>query len=84
MARAVKQSGRQKKIFIESLPELIDCALADDQDLILTVEINPDSGSRRIHAFSGKFISPCMLRKLIGLAEAERDEGSRVISCEWK
>jgi hypothetical protein len=84
MSRAVKQSGRQKKIFIESLPELIDAVLADDQDFILTAETDPDTGARRIHAFSGKFISSCMLRKLLGFAEAQRDEGSRVITCEWK
>jgi len=61
------------------LPTLIESAIADNDDLILTVECDPDSGKRMIHLMTGRFVTPCMLRKLIGEAESQTDEGSRHI-----
>lgn len=61
------------------LPALIESAIADNDDLILTVEGDPDSGTRTMHLMTGKFVTPCMLRKLIGQAESQKDEGSRHI-----
>jgi hypothetical protein len=61
---------------------MIEYTLAEGNDFILTVENDPETGSCRIHAFSGKFVSPCMLRKLEGLVEAGRDEGYRQIICD--
>jgi len=82
MARSRTRRER-KKSFVESLPELIKYTLAEGNDFILTVENDPETGSCRIHAFSGKFVSPCMLRKLEGLLESGRDEGYRQITCDW-
>jgi len=61
------------------LPALIESAIAGNDDLILTVEADPDSGTQMIHLMTGKFVTPCMLRKLIGQAESQIDEGSRHI-----
>jgi hypothetical protein len=82
MARSRTGSRRQKS-FVDSLPEMISHTLAQRNDFILTFETDPDTGSCRVHAFSGKFITSCMLRKLEGLAESERDEGSLQVSCDW-
>jgi len=82
--RLLLQNLHQPGIPGESLPELINAALAGDQDFIFTAEADPDTGSCSIHAFSGKFIVSYILRKLLGLAEAERNEGRRVITGEWK
>jgi hypothetical protein len=65
---------------MDLLPELVVTALAHDNDFIMTFETDPDSGVRKLYAMSGKFISPCMLRKLIRQAESQRDEGSTMIS----
>ncbi|WP_321507999.1 hypothetical protein [uncultured Methanoregula sp.] len=83
MARPRKRSRRQEKFPVESLPVIIGQALADNDDFILTYETDPETGSRKIHAFTGKYISSCMLRKLRGLAESQKDEGSRKISGNW-
>ncbi|MFA4876618.1 MAG: hypothetical protein WC586_04330 [Methanoregula sp.] len=80
MAKARKVK-KPKKIFpAESLPKLVEDALARNEDFILTVETDPDTGSQRIHAMTGKYISACMLRKLLGLAESQQDEGNRILS----
>ena len=62
-----------------TLPALAETAMASNEDLILTVEVDPDSGKRTVHLLTGKFVTPCMLRKLIGQAESQKDEGSRHI-----
>jgi len=51
-------------------------ALDKREDLILTFETDPDTGAERLYAMTGEFVSECMLRKLIGKAESQRDEGS--------
>jgi hypothetical protein len=83
MAMPKKTRGRQKKPLTDTLPELLASAVATDNDFILTFETDPDTGKRMIHAMTGKFITPCMLRKLTGLAESQRDEGSKIVSGKW-
>jgi hypothetical protein len=76
-----KKTGRS---LISTLPEMLDTAIAGHNDFILTFETDPDTGRRKIHVFSGRFVSPCMLRKLAGLAESQRDEGSIMVSGKWQ
>jgi hypothetical protein len=45
-------------------------------DFILTVETDPDTGAEHLYVMTGRFVSACMLRKLAGQAESQRDEGS--------
>lgn len=84
MAHPGKRGKKKKTAFVASIPGLIESALCSNDDLILTIKTDPDTGSRRAYAFTGKFISPCMMRKLIGLSESCRDEGSRVLWCDWR
>lgn len=58
------------------LPGMLACALDKKEDFIVTVEIDPDTGTEHLYAMTGRFISACMLRKLTGQAESQRDEGS--------
>jgi hypothetical protein len=74
---------RPVKPVIDLLPELLVNALARHDDFIVTCETDPGTGKKMIHIISGKFVTPCMLRKLLGQAEAQRDEGSSVVSREW-
>jgi hypothetical protein len=83
MAMPEKPGRRQKKPLIETLPELLVNAVATDHDFVLTFETDPDTGVRKIHVMTGKFVTPCMLRKLTGLAASQRDEGSTMISRKW-
>jgi hypothetical protein len=69
---------------IDLLPELLVKALARHDDFIVTCETDPDTAKKMIHILSGKFVTPCMLRKLQGQAEAQRDEGSSVVSGNWE
>jgi len=71
------------KPVIDILPELLVRALARHDDFIVTCETDPDTGKKMIHLISGKFVTPCMLRKLMGQAEAQRDEGASVVSRKW-
>jgi hypothetical protein len=75
---------RPVKPVIDLLPELLVQALARHDDFIVTCETDPDTAKKKIHILSGKFVTPCMLRKLIGQAASQRDEGSVVISRKWK
>ena len=54
------------------MPELLVTAIAGNNNVILTVETDPDSCMQTIHIMIGKFISPCMIQKLIGQAEFQR------------
>ena len=65
------------------MPELLVRALARHDDFIVTCETDPDTGNEQIHMLSGKFVTSCMLRKLLGQAESQRDEGALVVSGKW-
>jgi hypothetical protein len=71
------------KPVIDLLPELLVRALAHNDDFIVTCEMDPETEEKKIHIISGKFVTPCMLRKLMGQAEAQRDEGASVVSGKW-
>jgi hypothetical protein len=74
---------RRVKPVIDLLPELLVKALARHDDFIVTYETDPDTAGMKIHVLSGKFFTPCMLRKLLGQAESQRDEGSTVLTRDW-
>lgn len=75
---ASQERGRAKKrrSVEDVLPGMLARALEKREDLILTFETDPDSGAEHVYAMTGQFVSECMLRKLIGKAESQRDEGS--------
>jgi hypothetical protein len=75
---------RTVKPVIDLLPELLLKALDRHDDFIVTCETDPCTAKKTIHIISGKFVTPCMLRKLLGQAESQRDEGSLVVSRKWK
>lgn len=74
---------RTVKPVIDLLPELLKKALARHDDFIVTYETDPDTAKKKIHIITGKFVTPCMLRKLIGKAISQRDEGSSIVSRKW-
>jgi hypothetical protein len=80
---AGKRKRTRNKPLIDTLPELLVSAIADSRDFILTFETDEETGVRKIHVMTGKFITPCMLRKLIGQVESQRDEGSAMVSRRW-
>jgi hypothetical protein len=80
--RKIRKKGTVKPV-IDVLPEMLVNALARHDDFIVTCETDPDTAAKKIHILSGKFITPCMLRKLIGQAESQRDEGGLKITRKW-
>jgi hypothetical protein len=74
---------RPEKPVIDLLPELLVRALACHDDFIVTCETDPDTEKNVIHLISGKFVTPCMLRKLLGKAEAQPDERAIIVSRKW-
>lgn len=78
MAEAKSRRRRKDPAPLAQLiPAMLDGALARSDDFVVTCETDPDTGARVLHVMSGRFVSPCMLRKLIGQAESQRDEGGR-------
>jgi hypothetical protein len=74
---ASQERARAKRKPVEEvLPGMVARALDKREDFILTFETDPDTGAERVYAMTGQFVSECMLRKLIGKAESQRDEGS--------
>jgi hypothetical protein len=83
MVPLTKRGGKRKKQLIDTLPELLVNTIADNNDFILTFQKDPDTGVQKIHVLTGKFITPCMFRKLTGQVESQRDEGSTMVSRKW-
>ena len=92
--KAVRKSGAKntvpkpakiprKRPVIDMLPELLVNALARHDDFIMTCETDPATDTKTLHILSGRFVTPCMLNKLVGQAESQRDEGSVRISRKW-
>jgi hypothetical protein len=84
MAQPGKPGVKKKQPLIDALPGMLVSALARTDDFILTFETDPDTGKKTVHILTGRFITPCMLRKLRGQAESQRDEGSTQLSRAWR
>ncbi len=83
MAQSGKRRARSKKPLIDTLPGLLVNAIAQNRDFILTFETDEETGKKKIHVLTGQFITPCMLRKLIGQAMSQKEEGSTLLSRAW-
>ena len=79
MAPAKKRTGKKGKEAPEDPGDLIGTlirdALKDRSDFILAFERDGDEPGK-LHAFSGKLITPCMLGTLTNRTELLREEGS--------
>jgi hypothetical protein len=84
MPQPRKPRARTRKPLIELLPGMLVSALDRTDDFILTFETDPDTGKKTVHVLTGRFVTPCMLRKLRGQAESQRDEGSTQLSRSWR
>jgi hypothetical protein len=77
-----RKTGTQ---FIQTLQKILSSALMDQDDFIITYEINPDDEDRNdIHVLTGKLISPCMLGTLKNRVELQESEGSKRLTMEWE
>jgi hypothetical protein len=83
MPERKSRKRKSEKPVIDLLPELLVRALARQDDFIVTCETDPSSEAKTLHIIAGKFVTPCMMRKLLGQAEAQRDEGGMLISRKW-
>lgn len=83
MAQPKKHRENKKTPLIDTLPGLLVSALAGHDDFILTFETDKKTNTRKVHVLTGKFITPRMLKKLLGQAEAQRDEGSTMVTRDW-
>jgi len=63
---------------------MLASALANQDDFILTYEINPDDTTCRLHVLRGKLITPCMLGTLKNRVELLHDEGSTIMTQRWR
>lgn len=79
-----RKSRKKAPPLIDTLPALLVAALAEKKDFILCFETDEGTNRTNVHAMTGQFISPCMLRKLIGQVESQSDEGAVLISRAWK
>lgn len=80
MAPQEERKGKKRETLTDMLTELLAMALAGDKDFILCHETDEETNKRTIHVMTGRFVSPCMLRKLIGQAESQKDEGATLLS----
>ena len=69
---------------MDILPELLVKALARGDDFIVTFEAEEGRPSKKLHVMTGRFVTGCMLRKLQGQAESQRDEGSTILTRDWQ
>jgi len=65
-----------EKPFHEAVTDLLFSAMANNEDFVLTYEINPSTGKKEIHVMSGKLISPDQLGTLKAHVAQQLDEGS--------
>ena len=63
MAAVKKHPGKRSIRLADAIPALLASALEKQDDLIVTCEINPDTGRKTLHVMTGKLISGCMLNK---------------------
>lgn len=72
--------GRRWKALADAAPDLLNEALARGEDFILATETDEETGTRTLYIMTGRFVTTCMLRKLIGVAESQQDEGAVLLT----
>jgi len=77
MAPKVKKPRKTGKTLFY---ELLQDALANQDDFIVTFEMHPDEGTQDIHILRGKLITPCMLGTLKNRVNFQKDEGSLMVT----
>jgi hypothetical protein len=83
MAAGKKHRAQRPISLADALPDLLASALEKQDDLVLTCEIDPDTGEKTLHVMTGKLISGCMLNKLKTLIEVYPEDGGTIRSEEW-
>ncbi len=85
MAQKVKKARKTGNIsFQEVLQDVLASAIANEDDFVVTYETHPDERKQDIHILRGKLITPCMLGTLKNRVNLQQDEGSIMVTMQWK
>ena len=79
-----KHRVQTKKTLIDTLPEMLLAALANHEDFVVTYETDPKTKKRSLYVMSGNLIGPKMFVSLREEIERRKEEGSTVITRDWK
>ena len=79
-----KHRVRTKKSLVDTLPEMLLAALANHEDFVVTYETDPETKKRSLYIMSGSLISPEMLASLKQEIEHRKEEGSTIVTRDWK
>jgi hypothetical protein len=79
-----KHRVRTKKTLVDTLPEMLLAALANHEDFVVTYETDPETKKRSLYIMSGSLIRPEMLASLKQEIERKKEEGSTIVTRDWK
>lgn len=84
MTLVKKHRIRSKKTLIDILPEMVFSALANHEDFVVTYETDEKTHKTSLYVMTGSLITPEMLTSIKKQIGHKKEEGSTVITRDWK
>jgi len=84
MTLVKKHRIRKKTTLVDKLPEMVFSALANHEDFIVTYETDPKTNKTALYVMTGSLITPELLAALKKQIEHRKEEGSTVVTRDWK
>lgn len=84
MTLVKKHRLQTKKTLIDTLPEMVVSALANHEDFVVTYETDPKTRKKSLYVMTGNLITAEMLDALKKQIARQKEEGSTVITRDWK
>ena len=79
-----KHRVRTKTSLTDTLPEMLVSALANHEDLVVTCETDPETKKKSLYVMTGNLITPEILALIRQQIEHRKEEGSTIITRDWK
>ncbi len=79
-----KHRVRTKTSLTDTLPEMLVSALANHEDFVVTCETDPETKKKSLYVMTGNLITPEILALIRQQIEHKKEEGSTIITRDWK
>ena len=84
MTLVKKHRIRAKTTLVDTLPEMVYSALANHEDFVVTYETDKKTHKTSLYVMTGSLVTPEILAALKKEIGHKKEEGSTVVTRDWK
>ena len=84
MTLVKKHRIHNKTSLVDTLPEMVYSALANHEDFVVTYETDKKTHKTSLYVMTGSLVTPGILAALKKEIGQKKEEGSTVVTRDWK